>query len=375
MRKSFALAATGVAAALVLASCAAGPEDDGADGVVDGATGEDVGFTACLVSDDGGFDDRSANQSGAEGLDRAAADLGIATIKVESTAESDYVTNIANLLAQDCDLVIGGGGTLEDAIQDAAEANPDVDFALVDSAFSDEGSNPVHLPNAKPLLFTTQEAAFLAGYVAAGSSRTGAVATFGGVPIPSVTIVMDGFVDGVARYNEDTDSSVTVLGWDKATQTGSFTGDSTTGTTGQDLAQGFLDQGADVVMPVTDPAGQGAAAALQASGGMLIGVGVDWFEASPEYSSIVLTSVLKEIGQAVYETVSDAARGEFDPTPYVGTLENAGVGLAPFHDLESMVPADVVTRVEELREAIVVGDLVVESVSAPPVAEGIPDAT
>lgn len=375
MRKSFALAATGVAAALVLASCAADPEDDGADGVVDGATGEDVGFTACLVSDDGGFDDRSANQSGAEGLDRAEADLGIATIKVESTAESDYVTNIANLLAQDCDLVIGVGGTLEDAIQDAAEANPDVDFALVDSDFSDEGSNPVHLPNAKPLLFTTQEAAFLAGYVAAGSSRTGAVATFGGVPIPSVTIVMDGFVDGVARYNEDTDSSVTVLGWDKATQTGSFTGDSTTGTTGQDLAQGFLDQGADVVMPVTDPAGQGAAAAVQASGGMLIGVGVDWFEASPEYSSIVLTSVLTETGQAVYETVSDAALGEFDPTPYVGTLENAGVGLAPFHDLESMVPADVVTRVEELREAIVAGDLVVESVSAPPVAEGIPDAT
>lgn len=358
MKKSICLAATGIVAALALSSCGAAPEEDGATGA---AT---VDYTACMVSDEGGFDDRSFNQSGAEGLQRAEDDLGITTIKVESTAEADYVPNIDNLLAQDCNLIIGVGYKLEDAIQAAADANPETDFALVDSAFSDADFKPVELPNAKPILFNTQEAAFLAGYVAAGTSATGTVATFGGIAIPSVTIFMDGFVDGVAQYNTDNGSAVRVLGWDKAAQTGTFSGDFTSQANGQNITQAFLDQGADVVMPVAGPVGQGAAAALLTSGGMLIGVDADWYVTTPQYSSIVLTSVLKEIAQAIYDTVNEAAAGDFDPTPYVGTLENAGIDLAPFHDFEDAVPAEVITRVAELRDAIIAGDLVVESISA-----------
>ena len=144
------------------------------------------------------------------------------------------------------------------AIQAAAEANPETHFALIDSAFSDAEFNPVELDNAKPILFNTAEAAFLAGYLAAGMSETGTVATFGGIQIPSVAIFMDGFADGVAKYNEDEGTDVKLLGWDKAAQTGSFTGDFENQANGQNLAQGFIDQGADIIMPVAGPVGLGA---------------------------------------------------------------------------------------------------------------------
>ncbi len=89
----------------------------------------------------------------------------------------------------------------------------------------------------------------------------------------------------------------------------------------------------------------------------------DWFETAPEYSSIVLTSVMKEIGQAVYDTVQQAAEGNFSSDPYVGTLENGGIGLAPFHDFDSVVTDDVKSAVEELSTQITSGDLEVTSPS------------
>ncbi|MBM7331588.1 BMP family ABC transporter substrate-binding protein, partial [Agrobacterium sp. S2] len=155
----------------------------------------------------------------------AVDELGVQEVKVESQAETDFTPNIDSLVQQDCNLIIGVGFLLEDPIQTAAEANPDIEFALIDSSFSDADFNPVTLDNAKPLLFNTQEAAYLAGYAAAGTSATGTVATFGGIQLPSVSIFMDGFADGVAKYNEDNGADVKVLGWDKEAQTGSFTGD------------------------------------------------------------------------------------------------------------------------------------------------------
>jgi len=318
-----------------------------------------------MVSDAGGFEDKSFNQSGAEGLDRAAEELGVEEVKVESSAVTDFTPNIDSLVQQGCQLVVGVGFLLEDPIQAAAEANTDVDFALVDSAFSDEEFAPVTLENGKPLLFNTQEAAFLAGYVSAGMSKTGTVATFGGIQLPSVSIFMDGFADGVAQYNTDNGTAVKVLGWDKAAQTGSFTGDFENQANGQNLANGFIQQGADVIMPVAGPVGLGAAAAAQAAGDvMIVGVDADWYETAPEYSELVLTSVVKEIGNAVHDTVEQAVGGDFSSDPYVGTLENGGIDIAPFHDFDSQVPAELKAKVEELKAAIVSGELTVESPSA-----------
>ena len=356
------------ATALALSACAAAPEEDPAsttDASADPGTSEESDYSACMVSDQGGFDDKSFNQSGGEGLDRAAEELGIEATKVESQADTDYGPNIDTLVSQQCDLIIGVGFLLEDPIQQAAEANPETNFALVDSSFSDAEFNPVELENAKPLLFNTHEAAFLAGYVAAGTSQTGKVATFGGIQLPSVSIFMDGFAEGVALYNEENGAAVEVLGWDPAAQTGSFTGDFEDQSKGQNIAQGFIDQGADVIMPVAGPVGLGAAAAAQEAGDVwIVGVDADWYETASEYSSIILTSVVKQIGQAVYDTVEQASTGEFSPEPYVGTLENGGVDIAPFHDLEGSVPDEVKTRVEELKEEIISGDREVESPSA-----------
>jgi basic membrane protein A and related proteins len=357
VKKIIRVAALSGAVALALAACGSAPEDEATStGGTDTAATSD--FKACMVSDSGGFEDKSFNQSGAEGLERAGDELGVEVLTVESQAETDFTPNVESLVSQDCDLIIGVGYLLADAMTTAAQANPDIEFALVDSTFNEE------LDNAQPLLFNTQEAAYLAGYVAAGSSATGTVATFGGIQIPSVSIFMDGFADGVAKYNEDNGANVTVLGWDKEAQTGSFTGDFENQTNGQNLAKGFIDQGADVIMPVAGPVGLGAAAAAQTAGDVsIVGVDADWYLTAPDYSSIILTSVMKEIGQAVYDTVAAAADGNFTSEPYVGTLENGGIGIAPFHDFDSVVPADVKSAVEELTAQIIAGDLVVESPS------------
>jgi basic membrane protein A len=298
------------------------------------------------------------------GLEPAESELGITATEVESSADTDYGPNIDNLVQQGCNLVIGVGFLLEDPIQAAAEANPDTNFALIDSSFSDADFNPVELDNAKPILFNTAEAAFLAGYLAAGMSETGTVATFGGIQIPSVAIFMDGFVDGVAKYNEDNGTDVKTLGWDKEAQTGSFTGDFENQANGQNLAQGFIDQGADIIMPVAGPVGLGAAAAAQSGDAKIIWVDSDGF-LTTEYGDIIITSVMKEIGPAVFDTVSESVDGNFTNEPYVGTLENEGVGLAPFHDFEDAVPTELQDKLAEYQEQIIAGDLVVESTNTP----------
>ncbi|MDF9875763.1 BMP family lipoprotein [Cellulosimicrobium cellulans] len=364
MKRATQVTALAAVAALALAACGAAPEDDETTGGGDNTAGGNSDFSACMVSDAGGFDDQSFNQAGSEGLEQAKAELGITATEVESSADTDYAPNIDNLVQQGCNLVIGVGFLLEDPIQAAAEANPDTNFALIDSSFSDADFNPVEIDNAKPILFNTAEAAFLAGYLAAGMTETGTVATFGGIQIPSVAIFMDGFVDGVAKYNEDNGTEVKTLGWDKAAQTGSFTGDFENQANGQNLAQGFIDQGADIIMPVAGPVGLGAAAAAQSGGAKIIWVDSDGF-LTTEYGDIIITSVMKQIGPAVFDTVSESVDGNFTNEPYVGTLENEGVGLAPFHDFEDKVPAELQDMLAQYQEQIIAGDLVVESTNTP----------
>ncbi|WP_240646075.1 BMP family protein [Georgenia sp. SYP-B2076] len=369
MKKSIYATALAASAVLALAACGAAPEDTKTSGsAASGSASAD--FKACMVSDAGGFDDKSFNQSGAEGLDAAVKELGIQEAKAQSQSDADFAPNVDSMVQQGCNLTIGVGFLLEDAIQAAADANPDANFALIDSAFSGPDFKPVELKNAKPILFNTAEASYLAGYLAAGMSQTGTVATFGGMQIPSVSIFMDGFADGVAKYNEDNGGDVQLLGWDKAAQNGSFSGDFDNQAQGQTLTEGFIAQGADIIMPVAGPVGLGAAAAAESAnkgGGdvKIVGVDKDWYESNPEFGSLYLTSVVKEIGQAVTDTVTEAADGKFSAEPYVGTLDNKGVGLAPFHDFDAKVPQELKDKVTELQKQIVSGDIKVETPNAP----------
>jgi basic membrane protein A and related proteins len=383
VRRVLKLAAVTAAATLTLAACGDAPEDDTADagnGADSGsATSDDAGaatgdgaaagdgadFQACMVSDSGGFDDQSFNQSGREGMEAAEEALGIQTTLVESQSDADYATNVNTLVSQGCNITIGVGFLLEDAIQTGAEGNPDTNFALIDSAFSDADFNPVELDNAKPILFNTAEASFLAGYLAAGMSETGTVATFGGLQIPSVAIFMDGFADGVDLYNEDNDADVQLLGWDKEAQNGSFSGDFENQSQGQTLTEQFIAQGADIIMPVAGPVGLGAAAAAEGEEGTkIIWVDSDGYNTT-EYGDLMLTSVLKQIGPAVEDTITESFEDGFTNEPYVGTLENDGVGLAEFHDFDGDVPQELQDRLTELEQQIVDGELTIESPNSP----------
>ncbi|MFC7406462.1 BMP family lipoprotein [Georgenia alba] len=363
MKKSIVATTLMASAAVALAACGAAPEEEPGGGGDQGGGAED--FTACLVSDAGGWDDRSFNQSAHEGLMAAVDELGVGEETAESQSESEFGPNVDSMVQQGCNLTFGVGFLLEDAIQSAAEGNPDRNFALIDSSFTDADFNPVELDNGKPILFNTAEAAFLAGYVAAATTESGTVATFGGQQIPSVSIFMDGFADGIAHYNEENDGDVQLLGWDKEAQQGAFTGDFENQANGQQQAEQFIAQGADIIMPVAGPVGLGAAAAAEEAGDVrIIGVDSDWYESS-EYGEIILTSVMKQIGPAVQDTIAQTVEGGFTNEPYVGTLENDGVGLAPFHDFDDEVPQEVKDAVADLEEQIISGELTIESPNAP----------
>lgn len=362
-----ALALVG-AGALTLAACGTAPEE------TDGGGGSDAGgassdYKACMVSDSGGWDDKSFNESSYNGLLAAEEDLGIEKASAESTAVSDFAPNINNMVTQQCDLIITVGFLLAPATGDAAQANPETDFAIVDSTAQDADGEPIEVENVKPIEFNTAEAAFLAGYLAAGTTETGKVATYGGMNIPTVTIFMDGFVDGVAHYNDTHDTDVEALGWDKGAQQGSFTGDFEDQSKGKAVSDEFYNAGADIVMPVAGPVGAGTlASAKEADDRMVIWVDADGFETNSsdeDAQAVILTSVMKEMSTAVEDVISGAADGQFDGTPYVGTLENGGVGLAPFHEFEDDVPAELTEELESLKQEIIDGSVVVESAAAP----------
>ena len=160
-------------------------------------------FLPCIVSDAGGFDDKSFNQLGYEGVTQAADELGVELKAVESNSENDFAPNLESLVAEGCDAIVTVGFALSAATVESAKANPDIDYILIDDAADNDFDGKTDADNIKPLLYDTAQAAFLAGYAAADYTKTGVVGTYGGKPFPTVTIFMDGFKQGVEYYNED----------------------------------------------------------------------------------------------------------------------------------------------------------------------------
>ncbi|TFC19161.1 BMP family ABC transporter substrate-binding protein [Cryobacterium algoritolerans] len=354
------LATLGVVA--LLAACAPAPTGGGSSGSAAASN-----YRPCIVSDFGGFDDKSFNQSSFDGMTQAADELGIKFKQAESKSEDQYASNTSSMVDQGCNFVLTVGFALANATRDAAKTSPKTHFALIDSALSNDDFSPLKLDNVKPVLYDTAQAAFLAGYLAAGTSKSGIVGTYGGLQFPSVTIFMDGFADGVKYYNDQKGKAVKVLGWDKAAQTGLFAGSFDDINQGKALSTGLIDQGADIILPVAGPLFQGTAQAIQDSGKdvAIIGVDSDLFETTPEFKALYLTSVLKQMAAATKQIVVDDSKGDFTAAPYVGTLENKGVDIAPLHDWESKVDPALVKEVDALKADIISGKLKVESPSTP----------
>ncbi|MCV9992984.1 BMP family ABC transporter substrate-binding protein [Paeniglutamicibacter sp. ZC-3] len=357
-RKTGMAAAVLGISALVLTACGAAPEEG------NGGPDASSDYLGCIVSDSGGFDDQSFNESSFRGLSKAAETLGFTPKTAESKANSDFATNLNGMMGAGCNLTITVGFLLGDATKAAAEANPDKHFAIVDFAYDEP------IENVKPIIYDTAQAAYLAGYVAAAQSKTGTVATFGGIKIPTVTIFMDGFADGVDKFNADKNENVKLLGWDKDKQDGTFTGDFEKQDKGKQVTKNFLDQGADIVMPVAGPVGKGAGAAVKEANAagkdaLLVWVDSDGYLTAPDYKDIMLTSVIKTMDTAVEQVITEDQAGTFDSEAYVGTLENTGVALAPFHDFDSEVSAETKAELEALKAGIIDGSIKVESQASP----------
>jgi basic membrane protein A len=326
------------------------------------------------VTDLGGVDDKSFNALGWKGVTDAMAQLGIDGKYLESNQQSDYAKNIQQMLTEKSDLIITVGFLLGVDTATAAKANPDQKFAIIDYTYPDcypgavEGKDcgsSVDLPNVRGLAFQTDQAGMMAGYLAAGMTKTGTVGTFGGIQLPTVTIFMKGYQAGVKYYNTQHSATVKVLGWDDATQKGLFTGNFTSTDDGKSFATNLVQEGADIIMPVAGPVGLGSAAYCQTSTKcLIIGVDTDWFVSANEYASIELSSVQKKIDVAVFSTIKDVVDGKFTGGTVTYKLADGGVDLAPFHNFDSQVPQTLKDEIAKLKTDIVSGAVTVDGVLA-----------
>jgi len=325
-----------------------------------------VALKACEVTDVGGVDDKGFNQKAYKGVTDAATELGVEAAVLESTAETDYAPNIQSFVDQGCGVIVTVGFLLGDATMEAANANPDIPFTIVDYAYGDneDGTPMITNNNVLGQVFNTDEAAFLAGYLAAGMSKSGKVGTFGGINIPPVTIFMDGFYYGVQKYNADNGTNVEVLGWNPAKpKAGLFTGNFDKIDDGKTFAQNLVDEGADIVMPVAGPVGLGSAALATELGAdklMIIGVDSDQYESDTANQGVYLTSVLKNMDVTTFNAIKAVVDGTFEGGVTVGTLANDGVGLAPYHDFDATVPADLKAQIDTIKAGIVDGSVSVK---------------
>jgi basic membrane protein A len=311
----------------------------------------------CLVTDLAGVDDRSFNASAWAGV-QAAMDAGFATedsTYLESTDASDWQPNIDQFISQGCQHIVTVGFALGEVTAINAQANPDIIFSMVDNVLTDENFAPLALPNVRELVYQTDQAAFAAGYLAAGVTETGVLCTYGGANFPTVAIFMDGFTRGAGYYNEVKGTDVQVLGWDVDAQDGLFTGSFTDMGLARSTAESLFQESCDIILPVGGAINLPAGDAINDSGinAALVGVDADaYFAMDEQYQSLWLTTVEKAIGPLVTLSVQQQAEDSWTPGAFVGNLSNDGVGLAPFHDWDAVVSGELKTEVAQLLQDI-----------------------
>jgi basic membrane protein A len=392
LRSSMRLLSLGATAAILIAACSSGgaapsassaaPSESAAASESASASASAGGgskdYTACVAFDTGGLGDKNFNDLAKKGLEDAAA-AGYTTFFSEAQGATDYAANIQRLVDQGCQSIVTVGFLQSQATADAAAANPDVAFSQVDTAWNEAGpdfqmgtaDDTPRPPNFTGLDYQIDQASMLAGYLAAGWSKSGKVGTYGGLAFPGVTRFMDGLYAGVQYYNQQKGTTVAVVGWDGSLEdpstTGTFVGGSGGNDTwndpgkGEQFAKTFLDQGVDVVHPVAGSTGNGTIKAMHAAGKWAIGVDADqWISlGDTEYHNAILTSAQKAIDVSVVDVINKNAGGDPGGEDYSGTLANNGVLLAPFHDYDSQISAELKSEIETLRAAIADGSVTV----------------
>jgi len=368
---AWATAALAVSATLVVAACgsssspastSSSPASSATTPAASGSSPASAAkFVGCMVADTGTIDDRSFNQSAWEGMQAAATSDPSITVKfLPSSASTNavYQSNINTFVGEKCGIIVTVGYLMAQVTASSAKADPSDNFAIVDNTGA-----PV-ISNQSSLVYNTVQDGFLGGYLAAGMTKTGKVATYGGQELPTVTIYMDGFWDGVQYYNQQHHTNVDVLGWNEQTQKGEFTNSFTDETAGQSITQTFIDEGADIIFPVAGDVGLGSVKAIatadQQAGSIkysMLWVDTDGCFSVPQDCQYFISSVTKGIVPSVEQDVLAAAHGTFKGGNYIGTLANNGVSLAPFHDWASKVPAALQAELKQVQTGIENGSI------------------
>jgi basic membrane protein A len=329
---------------------------------------------ACVAFDTGGIGDKGFNDLAKKGLDDAGA-AGFKTFFSEAQGATDYANNIQTLVDKGCTAIVTVGFLQTQATIDAAAANKTIAFAQVDTAwgcgpdFTCGTADDTEPANYTGLDYQVDQASMLAGYLAAGWTKSGKIGTYGGLAFPGVTRFMDGLYAGIQWHNEHKGSTVTLIGWDGSQADpvaagGAFVGGSGGNDTwgdpakGEQLAKTLLDQGVDIVHPVAGATGNGSIKAMQEAGKWAIGVDTDqYISIGAPSNAALLTSAQKAIDVSVLNFFNQVETGYLGGKDYSGTIANGGVLLAPFHDYDAQIPADLKADLDDLKAKLSDGTL------------------
>jgi len=334
-----------------------------------------AGYKVGLVTDTGGPDDKSFNATAIKGLTSAMKDLNLdpSSKYLQSRQQTDYAKNIEEFISQGYQMVVTVGFLLGVDTAKEAKANPSIKFAIVDYTYPDCFGSAVEgkdcgsakaLDNVLGLHFNVEQAAFMAGYLAASVTKTKKVGTYGGVNIPPVVDYMVGFEGGVKYWNSKHNDTVQVLGWSTTKNDGVFTGTFTDPDKGKTAAQALIDQGADVVLPVAGLTGNGAYTAAAADKVLAIGVDTDQCVTLPDACPVLLTSILKNMDVSVEAAIKSAVDGSFKGGVYNGTLDNNGVGLSDYHANADKVTSAVQGELTAIKADLIAGKIDIKATAS-----------
>jgi basic membrane protein A len=335
------------AAALVLAGCPnneAGGDKNGGGGASpapggDGKAASTGGkkIKAGLVTDVGGVNDRSFNQLAWEGMQRAAQELGAEIKFTESKQNADYTANLSRFAQNGYDVVFAVGFLMQDALKDVAPRFPDVKFAIIDGDAPD-------LPNCVAYKFREEEGSFLVGALAGAVTKSNTVGFVGGMEMPLIKKFEAGYKAGVKATNPKANVAVGYAGKFDDPQRG------------QEIALSQMGAGADILFHAAGSTGIGVIKAVQNKGAGFYAIGVDK-DQDGDAPGRVLTSMVKQVDVAVVDVCKAVAGGTFKPGTTILGLKENGVGMSEMKYTKKDVPADVLAKVDGLRQQIIAGKI------------------
>lgn len=293
-----------------------------------------------MVTDIGGVNDGSFNQSAWAGLQLAAEELGVEAKYLESETDADYTPNIEAFVDEEYDLIISVGYMLADATRAAAEANPDQKFAIIDD------SSLADLPNVTCLMFEQAQASYLVGVVAGMMTESNTVGFVLGMANETMNQFGYGYLAGVLDTNPD--AAIKQI---NANNFGDTAG-------GKSAAVTMITEGADVIFHAAGGTGLGVIEACQENDVWAIGVDSDQSSLAPEH---IITSAMKRVDVATYDVSKAALEGTLEAGIITYDITTSGVDIAP---TTKNLPEEVITKVNEVKEQLISGEIVVPKTQA-----------